>query len=60
MSTKPLSEKELYESYRTYEANVERQVKSGLLPSEAAQKLLKLARKNYSRQSYNRELSKCG
>jgi hypothetical protein len=60
MSTKPLSEKELFESYKAYEANVEKQIKSGSLPNEVGRKLLKSARKNYSRQTYNRELGKCG
>jgi hypothetical protein len=60
MSLKPLSEHQCYESFRAYEAHIEKEVKTGLLNGEQARSLLSQARKNYSNQNYNRNLEKCG
>lgn len=59
MSTRPLSNDELFSSYKSYEARVENEVKRGLLPREVARRLLASARKNYSSQQYNKQLGKC-
>jgi hypothetical protein len=58
MSNKPLTDKELFSSYKSYEAYVDKQVKSGSLPNQVARVLLRDARKNYSNKEYNRQLGK--
>jgi hypothetical protein len=53
---KRLTADECYNSYRTYEIQVEHLVKTGGLEKRAARLLLDSAKKNYKKQSYNRQV----
>jgi hypothetical protein len=58
MSNKPLSQEELYNSYKAYEKRLAKDLKDGTVTREQAHSFLKSAKKNYGNQSYNRELEK--
>jgi hypothetical protein len=53
---KRLTADECYNSYRTYEIQIEHMVKTGSVDRRAARLLLNSAKKNYKRQSYNRQV----
>jgi proline dehydrogenase len=58
MPHKYLTADECFKSYKAYEAKVDSDVKKGVIPFNYAKALLSKAKKNYSRQNYNRELDK--
>jgi len=60
MSLKPLTQEELFKSYKAYETVIDKEIKQGKLTNTYGRALLNSAKKNYSSQNYNRELEKCG
>ena len=57
--SKPLTEDELYRSFRAAERFFNSEFNAGKITREKARELTEKARKNYSNQNYNRQLDKC-
>jgi hypothetical protein len=53
-----VSQDTLYKSFKAYEAQVEKDVRSGSITNSTARSLVASARKNYQRQNLNREIEK--